>query len=207
MSRVRLFKIAVLLSGSGTTLENLLVKRDDGKLDVDFSIVISSRPDAYGLERARRRQIPVACVPRKNFKGCNATEEFSTAIFDLLKPYPPDLVVLAGFMCKLSVPPEYLAKVINVHPALLPSFGGKGYYGHHVHEAVLAHGCKVSGCTVHLVDNEYDHGAILGQRAVAVLANDTADTLAQRVQEAERELYPEVIQSLAAVAIANGTLR
>lgn len=97
-----------------------------------------------------------------------------------------------------QIPPAYQHRVINIHPALLPSFGGKGYYGNKVHEAVLAQGCKVTGCTVHFVDNEYDHGAIIAQRAVEVREGDTVETLAERVQEAEREVYPEVIRLYAA---------
>src|SRR6185295_2599206 len=111
-------------------------------------------------------------------------------------PYKVDLIVHAGFMCMLRIPKEFENRVINVHPALLPAFGGKGYYGHHVHEAVLEHGCKIAGCTVHFVDQEYDRGPIIDQKAVPVLPDDTAETLGARVQEAEREIYPKVIEAL-----------
>jgi len=183
-----------LLSGSGTTLENLFVKCDEGTLQVEISAVLASRPDVFGLERARKRGVPALLVERKKFKS---PDEFSAEIFSALKPYQPDLIVLAGFMCMLRIPAAFESKVINVHPALLPAFGGKGFYGRHVHEAVVAHGCKITGCTVHFVDNEYDQGPIIAQRAVPVQAGDDAESLAQRVQEAECALYPEVIQAIA----------
>ena len=187
-SRLRL---AVLLSGSGTTLENLLQKRQAGELAADVAVVVSSRAEAFGLERARKHNIPALSVPRR---GHNGIEDFSKAIFEALIPYKPELVCLAGFMSLLKLPPSFTQRVVNVHPALLPSFGGKGFYGHKVHEAVLKYGCKVSGCTVHFVDNQYDHGPIIAQQAVPVLPGDTAESLAARVQEAERELYPRAIQ-------------
>jgi phosphoribosylglycinamide formyltransferase-1 len=187
-------RVAVLLSGSGTTLENLFQKRDAGELSVEIVVVVSSRADAYGLERARQRNVPTAVVERCRHRN---VEEFSTLVFDVVTPYQPDLVCLAGFMSLLVIPSRYDGRVLNVHPALLPAFGGKGYYGHHVHEAVLQAGCTVSGCTVHFVDQAYDHGQIVAQQSVPVLPNDTPDTLAARVQAAERELYPRVIQSYA----------
>lgn len=188
-------RMAVLLSGNGTTLENFFEKHAAGQLPAEIVLVVSSRPDAFGLERAKQRGVPTAVVERKKFV---LPEEFSEALFDVLRPQQPDLVCLAGFLSLLKIPPEFEHKVVNIHPALLPSFGGKGYYGNKVHEAVLKAGCKVSGCTVHFVDNEYDHGPIIAQRAVPVLENDTADRLAQRVQEAEREVYPEVVRQIAA---------
>jgi phosphoribosylglycinamide formyltransferase 1 len=187
-------KLAVLLTGSGTTLENLFEQRDAGKLDADISVVVSSRPDAYGLERARKRGVPALTVERRKFV---LPEEFSDAIFAAIAPYKPELICLAGFMSLLKIPAAYEHRVINIPPALLPSFGGKGYYGNKVHESVLKHGCKISGCTVHFVDNEYDQGPIIAQKAVPVLADDTVESLAARVQAAEREIYPEVIQLFA----------
>jgi formyltetrahydrofolate-dependent phosphoribosylglycinamide formyltransferase len=192
---VKNLRLAVLLSGSGTTLENFFVLREQGKLPAEVALVIGSRPDAYGLERAKARSVPTAVVQRKKFV---LPEEFSEAIFSTLEPVKPDLVCLAGFLSLLQIPPAYEHRVINIHPALLPSFGGKGYYGNKVHEAVLNAGCKVAGCTVHFVDNEYDHGPIIAQRAVPVLEGDTTESLAHRVQEAEREVYPEVIRLFAA---------
>lgn len=184
-------KLAVLFSGNGTTLENLFEKIAAGTLNADIAVVVSSRTNAFGLERARKRNVPAIAIPRKEFKD---VDSFSEAIYSAIAPYKVDLICHAGFMSMIRVPPQFEHRVMNVHPALLPSFGGKGFYGHHVHEAVLKHGCKVSGCTVHFVDNEYDQGPIVAQRAVPVLDNDTPDTLAARVQEAERALYPEAIQ-------------
>lgn len=187
-------RLAVLLSGSGTTLENLFEHCASGSLNADIAAVVSSRAGAYGLERARNRKVPAHTVEKRKFAS---PDEFSNAIFETLDPYKTDLIVLAGFMSLLRIPPEYSNRVVNVHPALLPSFGGKGYYGLKVHEAVLKHGCKVAGCTVHFVDNEYDQGPIIAQKAVPVLPDDNADTLGARVQEAEREIYPRVLQLFA----------
>jgi len=187
-------KLAVLLTGSGTTLENIFEKRASGKLAADIVAVVSSRPDAYGLERARKREVPALTIERRKFV---MPEEFSQAIFEALMPYKPDLICLAGFMSLLQIPEAYKNRVINIHPALLPAFGGKGFYGNKVHESVLKAGCKVTGCTVHVVDNEYDSGPIIAQKAVQVLAGDSVESLAARVQEAEREVYPDVIQLFA----------
>ena len=187
-------RLAVLLTGNGTTLENLFQKRDVGQLSADVVVVLSSRPDAFGLERARKRNIPAVTVERKKFV---LPEDFSAAVFEQIEPYKPDLVVLAGFMSLLKIPSAYAHRVINIHPALLPSFGGKGYYGDKVHESVLKAGCKIAGCTVHFVDNEYDQGPIVAQKAVPVLPDDTVQTLAARVQAAEREIYSEAIQLFA----------
>jgi len=195
MGRAEPLRVAVLLSGSGTTLENLFVRREAGELPVEIVCVVSSRADAFGLERARRRNVPTALVKRKEHKD---VAEFSRLIFEALKPHRPELICLAGFMSLLRIPDEFQGRIMNVHPALLPAFGGKGYYGHHVHEAVLEHGCKITGCTVHFVDNQYDHGPIILQQALAVREDDTPDTLAERVQAAERELFPEAIRLFAA---------
>ena len=189
-----MIRVAVLLTGSGTTLENLFQKRDAGVLDVEIVAVLSSRADAFGLERARKRGIPAHVVERKKFV---LPEDFSAAIFETLAPYKPDLICLAGFMSLLKIPDAYTRRVINIHPSLLPAFGGKGYYGNKVHESVLKAGCKLTGCTVHFVDNEYDQGPIVAQRSVPVLSDDTVESLAERVQAAEREIYPEAIQLVA----------
>lgn len=187
-------RIAVLLSGNGTTLQNILDLRENGVLDVDVACVVASREDAYGVERARAAGIDSAVVARKHFDG---TEAFSDAVWATLKPYAPELVVLAGFMSLLRVPEAYQNRIMNVHPALIPSFCGKGMYGRHVHQAVLDYGAKVTGVTVHFVDNEYDNGPIIAQCAVPVHEDDTAESLACRVQAAERALYPHAIQLFA----------
>jgi phosphoribosylglycinamide formyltransferase-1 len=189
------FRLVVLLSGSGTTLQNLLDRIRDGRLRACVSLVISSSPGAYGLERARRAGVATALVQRKH---AGSGDGFSRRIFDLCRQAKADLVCLAGFLELLSIPEDFHHRVVNIHPALIPAFCGKGYYGQRVHEAVLAYGAKVSGCTVHFADNEYDHGPILLQRTVPVLDDDTPETLAARVFAQECEAYPEAIALIAA---------
>jgi len=188
---VRHLKLAVLLSGTGRTLENIFDHIADGRLDAEVVVVGSSRADAYGLERARSRGVPTFVVPSREYRR---TSEFSKAIFGELGKYDFDLLLLAGFMCLLELPQELIGRAMNIHPALIPAFCGKGYYGHFVHEAVLRYGVKVSGCTVHFVDNVYDHGPIIIQKTVPVLDDDTPERLAARVFEKECEAYPEAIR-------------
>jgi formyltetrahydrofolate-dependent phosphoribosylglycinamide formyltransferase len=187
--------LAVLISGGGTTLENLIARIRDGRLrGVEIRLVISSRSTVRGVVIARAAGLPLQIVRRKDYPD---DAMFSTAITAALDRACVDLVVLAGFLCFWRLPPHYAGRVVNIHPALLPRFGGKGFYGHQVHEAVLAAGATESGCTIHLVDNQYDHGPIIAQSCVPVQANDTPDSLAERVGVAERELYPRVIQQIA----------
>jgi len=186
--------IAVLLSGSGTTLQNLIDRRDAGELDIEIRCVIGSRADAYGLERARNHNIPAIAIPRRNFAE---HAHYNAAVWQEIRKYNVDLVVLAGYMLFLDVPADYVNRIMNVHPALIPCFCGHKMYGHHVHEAVLRYGVKVTGATVHFVDDQYDHGPIILQEAIPVLPDDTPDTLADRVQALERELYPRAIQLFA----------
>jgi formyltetrahydrofolate-dependent phosphoribosylglycinamide formyltransferase len=187
-------RLAVLLSGGGTTLQNLLDRSADGRLPAKVVLVVASRPDAFGLFRAEQAGVPTLVVPRK---GCASAEEFSQRIFDACRQAQVELVCLAGFLQLLPIPADYEGRVLNIHPALIPAFCGKGFYGHHVHEAALAAGVKVSGCTVHFADNQYDHGPIVLQRTVPVLEQDTPDTLAARVFEQECEAYPEAIRLFA----------
>lgn len=189
MTRPQPIRLAVLLSGSGTTLQNLIDRRAG-----DIAVVVSSKPTAYGFERAKAAGLPVAVIERKTFGD---VEEFSEAIFAQCRAAKVELICLAGFLQLLRVPDDFAGRVLNIHPALLPAFGGKGMYGHHVHEAVLAYGAKVSGCTVHFVDQEYDHGPVVLQRAVEVREDDTPDALAARVFAAECEVYPEAIRLFA----------
>ncbi len=191
--------LGVFLSGSGTTLQNLIDRRDRGELPVDFAFVLSSRKGAYGLERAEKAGIPTELVSRKDAPDWEA---FNRGCGDVIAKYEPDLIVFAGFMSLFQAPAAYRHRVMNVHPALIPSFCGKGYYGHHVHEAVLEHGVRYTGATVHFVDDEYDTGPIVLQRPVEVLYEDTPDTLAERVQAAEREIYPEAIALFATGRLA-----
>ncbi len=187
-------KVAVLLSGNGSTLQNILDRIPTGELDVNVVCVVGSRADAYGLERARKAGIPAIAVPRKDYANAQL---FGDAVWREVRVHEPGLVVLAGFMSLLPIPPDFRGRIMNVHPALIPAFSGKGMYGHHVHEAVLAYGAKLTGVTVHFVDEVYDRGPVILQSPVPVLEDDTADTLAARVQAEERELYPKAIQLFA----------
>jgi phosphoribosylglycinamide formyltransferase-1 len=174
-------RYAVLLSGSGSTLQNLIDQIAAGKLPGQIVGVVSSKPGVFGLERATRAGLPTAIAKDP---------------FPMLQPWQPDYVLCAGWMRMLKVPKEYAGRVLNIHPSLLPAFGGQGMYGHHVHEAVIAAGCTVSGCTVHFVDDTYDTGPIILQRTVNIDPSDTPLTLAEKVQAAEREAYPEAIRKV-----------
>jgi phosphoribosylglycinamide formyltransferase-1 len=187
-------QIAVLLSGSGTTLQNLIDVIAAGRLNAQIKLVIGSRTGLGGLQRAADAKIMNFVVDRRRFADC---ERFSKQVFSLCDDAQVDLVCLAGWLCLLDIPAAYAKKTMNIHPALLPSFGGKGMYGHFVHEAVLAHGCKVSGCTVHFVDNTYDSGPIIVQRTCPVEEEDTPQTLAARVFAEEKIAYPEAISLFA----------
>ncbi len=187
-------RLGALLSGGGRTLLNIGRCIDAGELAAEVAIVIASRP-CKGLDRARDAGWRVELVPYKQMPD---TQTYSRKLTELLDAAQVDLIVQAGLLSLWEIPPHYAGRVMNIHPALLPSFGGEGMYGHHVHEAVLAAGCKVSGCTVHFVTNEYDAGPIIVQRTVAVCESDTPDTLAARVFEAECIAYPEAIRLFAA---------
>jgi formyltetrahydrofolate-dependent phosphoribosylglycinamide formyltransferase len=156
--------------------------------------VIGSKPGLVALDRAAKANIRSAVVERKPFAD---VASFSRRVFQLIDEANVDLVCLAGWLCLLDVPEKWLGRVMNIHPALLPSFGGKGMYGQRVHQAVLDHGCKVSGCTVHFVDNTYDNGPIIIQRTCPVLDDDSADSLAHRVFEEEKIAYPEAVRLFA----------
>lgn len=183
-------RLAFLLSGAGSTLVNLLAAIDRGEVPGDVVLVLSDRAKAGGLEHARARGIAVAVVDRRVWRGRKA---FSAELEQSLRPHAPDLVVLGGFLTVFDVPPDLAGRVVNVHPSLLPSHGGKGMHGEHVHRAVLAAGDPESGCTVHVVTDEVDGGPIVAQARVPVERDDTVETLAHRVQAAERALYPRVI--------------
>jgi phosphoribosylglycinamide formyltransferase-1 len=187
----RALQLAVLVSGSGTTLQNLIDQIAAGRLNAQIALVIGSRPELVGLQRAAKAGLPNQVVDRRSLRDC---AEFSSRVFDLCAEVNADLICLAGWLCLLDLPARFEGKVMNIHPALLPSFGGRGMYGRKVHEAVLSHGCKVSGCTVHFVDNTYDTGPIILQRTCPVLDDDTAESLAHRVFEEEKIAYPEAIR-------------
>lgn len=187
-------RMAVLLSGSGRTLQNFLDLSAAGALDADVVKVIGSLPDAYGLTRAEKVNVPTAVVQRKDYDSKDA---FSADITKELDACNPDLVAMAGFMCFYAIPERYKLRVMNIHPALLPAFGGQGFYGERVHRAVLEHGCKVTGCTVHFADNVYDHGPIIVQKPVKIQESNDEHALADRVFEKEKEAYPEAINLFA----------
>lgn len=202
----RPLRVAVLISGGGTTLQNFLDQKAQGRLDIEVPIVISSRDDCRGIARARNAGLRCEVVRRRDYED---VEAFSRAIFDLCRDLQADLVTLAGFLSLVRIPDDFQLRVMNIHPALIPAFCGRGFYGHRVHEAALERGVKVSGCTVHFADNEYDHGPIIVQRCVPVLEGDTPDALAARVFEAECEAYPEAVRLFASgrLEITDGRLR
>ncbi|MBU2503038.1 phosphoribosylglycinamide formyltransferase [bacterium] len=187
-------RTAVLLSGSGRTLANLLARIGSDGLPLDIVGVVSSRPGVRGLDVAAEAGIPSAVFRRKDYPG---VREHNGAVNAWLEPLAPRLIVLAGYLCFYVHPDWFTGPVVNIHPALLPKFGGQGYYGDRVHQAVLEAGEKVTGCTVHLVDDQYDHGRILGRQEVPVLPGDDVHSLADRVFAAECELYPRVLADLA----------
>ena len=180
--------LAVLLSGSGRTLTNLVEQIDHRKLSnkVRVELVIASKVCA-GCDRARELGLKPLVMPG---------EIPAATLGPLLEQHKIDLVLLAGYLKKLHIPAGFEGRVVNIHPALLPDFGGPGMYGHHVHEAVLARGCKTSGCTVHFCDSQYDTGAIIVQRSCPVLADDTPGALAARVFAEECKAYPEALERL-----------
>lgn len=193
-SRVSLLPVAVLISGGGTTLHNLLARMETERLPLDIRLVVSSKPEARGLTYAAEAGIPTSVLARPNYADDAA---YGAAVFDACRAAGVELVVMGGFLKFVPIPPDFLNRVVNIHPALIPAFCGAGMYGHHVHEAVLEYGAKVSGCTVHFVDNQYDHGPIILQRVVPVLDDDTPASLATRVFEAECVAYPEALRLLA----------
>ena len=184
-------RLAVLLSGGGTTLQNLLDRIVDDTLRAQIAVVVASKIEAFGLSRARQANLPAFVVERK---ACSSREDFSDRIFAHCRDAGIDLVCLAGFLQLLYIPDDFRNRVLNIHPALIPAFCGKGYHGLAVHRAALEMGVKVSGCTVHFADNEYDRGPIVSQRVVPVLDDDTPESLAARVFAAECEAYPQAIQ-------------
>ena len=182
-------KLAIFVSGSGTNAENIIrYFQTNKKLDTEVAIVISNRADAYALERAKKLNVPSTVLSRADFNNPDIT-------LPLLDSYGINFIVLAGFLLKV---PEYIVDrykghIVNIHPALLPKFGGKGMYGHHVHEAVVAAGEKETGITIHHVNENYDQGSIIFQATVAVDPNDTPDDVAAKIHELEQLHFPRVI--------------
>lgn len=193
-------RAAVLLSGSGRTLANFLERIAAGSLPLAIVAVVSSRADVRGVDVAREAGLPVGIFRRRDYPDAAA---HNAAINAFLAPHAPRIIVLAGYLCLYEPPAGFAGPVVNIHPALLPKYGGQGYYGDKVHQAVLAAGETESGCTVHLVEPQYDSGRILAQRRVPVLASDDVGSLAARIFTAECELYPEVLAGLAST-LADG---
>lgn len=195
-----MLKIVVLVSGGGTNLQSIIDSIRIGRItNTEIVGVISNKTDAYALKRASNYGISSSCVSPKDYEK---REEFNQALLQVVDSYSPDLIVLAGFLVILpeNLVKKYTNKIINVHPSLIPSFCGDGYYGLKVHEAVLARGNKITGATVHFVDEGTDSGPILLQKAVCVKPNDTPEMLQRRVmEEAEWLILPQAID-----AIANG---
>lgn len=196
-------RLGILLSGGGRTLQNIHDCIQAGELDAEIACVISSRADVHGVERARRAGLPVHVVSRRDV----ADPEFHDRIERHLTRAGVGLVCMAGFCCLWRIPPAFAGRVLNIHPALLPEFGGRGCYGEKVHAAVLAAGRRRSGCTVHFCDDAYDHGPIVLQREVPVLDGDTPATLAARVFDQECIAYPEAIRMFIRGEIGAGVSR
>ena len=192
-------RLGVLISGGGTTLLNFLDQIRLGLLNAEVPLVVSTQKTCKGVERSLAAGLNCQVIRPKDFSGVG---EFSRAVFAVLRASSVDLVTMAGFLSLLQVPEDFRWRVINIHPSLIPAFCGQGFYGHYVHEAAIARGVKVSGCTVHFADNEYDHGPIIVQRTVSVPDNCTAAELAALIFEQEKLAYPEAIRRLAA-----GTVR
>jgi len=188
-------RLALLVSGGGRSLENLVALTRRGELAAEVVLALSDRPGIGALERCARLGIPALVL---DYKALGGAAGFSARVFQELERREVTLCVLAGFLRLLQVPPAWRGRVLNIHPALLPKFGGQGYYGERVHAAVLAAGERESGCTVHLVDDQYDHGAHVLQERVPVLPGDDVHSLAARVFEAETRALPAAIRLLLA---------
>ena len=199
-------RLGVLVSGGGTTLQNFLDREKAGTLAGEVAVVVASSAKALAVERARKARKPVEVVP---FRKSAGNGPFSASITKVLEKEKVDLVLMAGFLRLYRFPKDWFGRVLNIHPALLPAFGGEGMYGHFVHEAVVASGAKITGCTVHFADLEYDRGPILLQKTCPVRWEDTPEEVARRVFELEREAYPEAVALLAAdrVRIEDGRVR
>ncbi len=188
------FTIAVLISGSGRSLANLLRRIDLCELNARVALVIASRADIRGVQIAKDAGLVTEIISRRSFPDAVAHRD---AVFHCCRSAGVQLVVMAGYLQHLLIPDDFVDKVINIHPSLLPMYGGHGFFGDRVHEAVLAAGDTQSGCTVHFVDDQFDHGPIIDQRTVPVLPGDSASDLAARIFEQECQLLPDVIQRLA----------
>jgi len=192
-------KLAVLISGSGRTLKNFIDLAADGELPIEIRLVVSSAAKAGGLKFAEQAGIATRVVARADFpSGAAGDTAYGDAVFSACREARVDYVAMAGFLKLAPVPDDFANRVVNIHPALIPAFCGAGMYGDRVHQAVLDAGVKVTGCTVHFVDNVYDAGPIIWQQPVPVFDDDTAESLGKRVFEIEKEAYPHVLTLIAA---------
>ena len=187
-------RLAVFISGTGRTLKNIIECIRNGRLSAEVVVVVSSIANVVGLQYAETESIPIEIVERSQY---DSLRDFSEANFSVCRAARADYVVLAGYIRHLEIPKDFENRVLNIHPSLIPSFCGKGFYGNIVHSKVLEYGVKISGCTVHFVDQEYDSGPIILQKAVEVYEEDTPNTLNDRVFAAECQAYPEAIELLA----------
>lgn len=191
-----MLNLAVLISGNGSNLQALIDACANKSFPAKISVVISNRPDVFGLERAQQADLPTLCIDHKEFNG---REDFEAALLKALADYPVDLICLAGFM-RILTPGfvnQWPDKIINTHPSLLPKFGGEGMHGNHVHRAVLDAGETVSGCSIHYVIPEVDQGPVILQKNVSVLPDDTIESLSKRVIAQEHIAYPEAVRIIA----------
>ena len=187
--------LAIFLSGKGSNFASILSAITNGSLNAKVVVVISNNSAAGGLVIASKNGIPTEVLVRENFAS---GEDFGTTMLNVLKRHECDFIALAGYMRKIPsvVIRAFPKRIVNIHPALLPKFGGKGMYGHHVHEAVIAAGETESGATVHFVDEIYDNGDVIGQKSIPINSDETPESLANRVLEVEHQLYPEILQQL-----------
>ena len=193
-------RVAVLASGGGSNLQQLLDRfpdRDDSGKNARICLLITDRHGIGAIERARKAGVPVEVIPPRDYAS---PDSFGAQLLELFREHGVELIVLAGYLKMIpdNLVSAFSNRIVNIHPALLPAFGGKGMYGHHVHEAVLASGVKLSGCTVHFVNDQYDRGPIIAQRAVPVYHDDTPEDVAARVLVQEHRLLPEVVELIAA---------
>lgn len=186
--------IAVFLSGSGRTLANLIHYREQKQLPIDIRLVIGSRDQLRGIEIADADGIPTKVIKKRDYSD---PDRYSDAMFQSCRDVSAEVVVMAGFLKHVLIPSDFENKVINIHPSLLPAFGGEGMYGQRVHQAAIDRGVTITGCTIHYVDNQYDNGPIILQRTCPVLSGDTSETLAARVFEQECFAFPEALKKIA----------
>ncbi len=189
-------RLAVFASGGGTNFQAIVDATEEGSLPAEVVCCVSNTPEAGALDRAARHEVPTQVIPPADF---DAPAPFGRALLDTLSEHDVSFIALAGYMCKVpdNVVEAFRNRMTNIHPALLPAFGGKGMYGMHVHRAVLDYGVHWTGATVHLVNEEYDQGPIVLQQPVPVYADDTPEGLAARVQDVEHRLYPEALRLFA----------